>query len=267
MRFAFAGDRDLAVRVLAFALAQGHRPSALLVSNPTRASHASELAALVQDLPRELVITGDALERPDVLASLRALDLDLIIGIHFPYIIRRDLLRLPRWGFVNLHPAFLPYNRGWHTPSWAILDGTPYGATLHLMSEQLDTGDIIHQARLEVHPDDTADSLYARVKDLEFQVFCDAWPLLVAGIPNTIPQIPGQGTVHRRQELLTAGTARIDLHEPTTGAMLIDRLRALTTNRVDEAAWFERDGRRFRIQVKITEDRTDTTRDGTGNRP
>jgi methionyl-tRNA formyltransferase len=254
MRFAFAGDRDVAVEVLKFIRAQGYQPQALLLSGLDRATHAEALIGLVPDLPARCLIRGDRLALPATRTVLRDLDLDLIIAVHFPYIIDSDLLQIPRWGVVNLHPAFLPFNRGWHTPSWAILEGTPYGATLHLMSEQIDAGDIVCQQRLEVRPEDTADSLYARVKQLEMEVFREAWPLLVAGIKQRTPQTIDQGTVHRRHELAEPTIARLDLDAPTTVGRLIDRLRALTTNRLDEAAWFEQDGRRYRVQIRIVEE-------------
>jgi methionyl-tRNA formyltransferase len=70
---------------------------------------------------------------------------------------------------LNLHPV-LPYNKGWNTPSWAILDNTTYGATLHFMTEALDEGDIIHQKKLEIVFADTANTLYQKALELEKEV-------------------------------------------------------------------------------------------------
>jgi folate-dependent phosphoribosylglycinamide formyltransferase PurN len=58
----------------------------------------------------------------------------------------------------------LPYNKGWNTPSWAILD-TTYGA-LHFMTEALDEDDIIHQKKLEIVLR-TANTLYQKALELE----------------------------------------------------------------------------------------------------
>ncbi len=254
MKYAFAGDRDIAVQVLQFLLDQGHSPAALILSEPDQASHAMELRGLVPGLPDKAIITGTDVSSPRTVELLRGLGLDFIFGIHFPHLISGDLLRIPRHGFLNLHPAFLPYNRGWHTPSWAILDQTPYGATLHAMSEALDAGDIIHQKPLQIRPDDTADTLYARVKALELEVFMEAWPLLLTRTHERRVQQPGMGTSHRKKDLSHESIARIRLDEKTTAGALIDRLRALTTNHPDEAAWFEKDGHRYRIQVSIRDD-------------
>ncbi len=246
MKYAYAGDRDIAVQVLRFLIAVGCPPVALILSEPAQASHAQELRDLVPGVP---VITGKDVSSPESVSLLRSLDLDYIFGIHSPHLVSGEVLGIPRHGFLNLHPAYLPYNRGWHTPSWAILEQTPYGATLHVMSEALDAGDIIHQKQLFIHPEDTANTLYARAKALELEVFVEAWPLISTFTHTRTPQKLVAGTSHKKRDLPLV--ARIDLDEPTTAGALIDRLRALTTNNIGEAAWFERDGRRYRVQVLI----------------
>jgi methionyl-tRNA formyltransferase len=128
LRFAFAGDRDIAVWVLDFMLDQGARPLALMVSGPERASHAEELRTRCAFLNPMDVLVGRAFTQAANLHRLRQLDLDFIIGIHFPYLIPEEVLAIPKQGVLNLHPAYLPYNRGWHTgPS----SKAPIGATLH----------------------------------------------------------------------------------------------------------------------------------------
>lgn len=97
-------------------------------------------------------------------------DVDYIFGIHFPYIIKNELINLPKVGFLNLHPAYLPFNKGWHTPSWAILDERNR-ATLHFMSEELDGGDIIAQEELEVSSTVTANELYRQALNLKENYF------------------------------------------------------------------------------------------------
>lgn len=253
-RIAFAGDRDIAVRVLDFLLAQGVRPLALLVPGPGQASHADELIARCAHLDADHILAGRQFRQPEGLGLLRRLDLDFVIGIHFPLIIPPQVLAAPRQGVLNLHPAFLPYNRGWHTPTWALLDGTPIGATLHFMDEGVDTGDIVSQRELAVSPADTADSLYARLKELEYELFVATWPAVADGSYARQAQPAGAGTAHRRQELFTPAVQQIDLAAELPAGDLLRRLRALTTSRLDEAAYFEADGQRYRVQVRITPD-------------
>ncbi len=252
-RFAFAGDRNLALRCLEFLIEIGEQPAALLVSSPDRASHARELIE-VADLGPELVLTGREFREPTGVALLSSLDLDYIIGVHFPYIVPEEVLDIPSVGVVNLHPAFLPYNRGWHTANWALLDGTPIGATLHFMDAALDTGDIISRVELDVRPEDTAHTLHGRLLDLEYEVFREAWPLLASGSPPRTPQPTTGGSAHNKSDLADPAVSRLDLEAEAPIGETLRRLRALTTNDVGEAAYFEVDGRRYRVQVSITPD-------------
>jgi len=247
MKYAYAGDRDLSVTILDFLIEQGYKPSALLVTEPGRATHADELIAKSK-LDTSLVFTGNEFKSAKGIEILKSLDIDYIIGIHFPYLIPKEVLNIPKIGFLNLHPAYLPYNKGWHTPSWAIIDGTPYGATLHFMTEELDAGNIIHQKICEVLPNDTANSLYQRVKQTEIETFVEAFPSLLASNPESKPQ-QGPGTSHTKKQLQTI--QEINLDSNYKGAELIDKLKGLTTNNVKEAAYFIKDGKKYFIQVRI----------------
>lgn len=254
IRLAFAGDRQIAVRVLQFLGEQGVEPLALLVPDGDRASHAQALRDLCPSLPEAHVLYGTNFRSAEGVALLSSLRLDFIVGVHFPYVVPAPVLRVCRRGFLNLHPAYLPYNRGWHTPSWSILDGGPAGATVHLMDTGIDTGDVIHQKQLTVSPADTAHALYQRLMDLEFSVFVEAWPDIAADRIVRRPQNPQSGSQHQKADLLTDAVRKINLKEQTTAEALLRRLRALTTNKPEEAAWFESGGQRYRVRVEIEEE-------------
>jgi methionyl-tRNA formyltransferase len=251
LRIAFAGDRDIAVWVLDFVLSQGVSPLALMVPDEARASHVHELRDRCKHLSENNILVGTSFRTPAGIEKLRALELDYILGIHFPYLVPKEVLSVSKHGILNLHPAYLPFNRGWHTPTWVILQGTPAGATLHFMDSGIDTGDIIHQKQLHVAEDDTADTLYKRLKKLELEVFQEAWPQLITCNFSRTPQKSNDEAYHKCKDLFQGQVQRVNLDEPTTARQLINRLRALTTNRIDEAAYFEVDGERFRVQLVI----------------
>ncbi len=250
-RLIFAGDRDISVAVLDFILAQGVEPVALFVSDKKRASHAAKLREMCCNLSDDFVLEGPTFRSAEGLKLMRDVRPDFVIGIHFPYIVPPEVLELSGKGFLNLHPAYLPYNRGWHTPSWAILDGTPVGATLHIMDAGLDTGNIIRQRELLISPADTADSLYKRLKQLEVEVFKEAWPQIVSGEITSFCQ-EGTGSSHTKADLICDSVQAINLDENVRAGDLLKRLRALTTNDVREAAFYTENGVRYRIQVTVT---------------
>jgi len=250
-RIVFAGDRQSAVECLAILLDSGVRPQALMVSSPEIATHDGVLREM-SGLDADHVLVGRQFREPAGIEMLKSLDLDYIIGVHFPYIVPGEVLEVPRHGVLNLHPALLPYNRGWHTPNWAILDGTPIGATLHFMDSGVDTGDIVAQTELEIRPEDTAHTLYARLLELEVKLFREAWPLLASGKPPRRVQSRDEGTNHVRAALAADSIRRLDLETTAPVKEVLRTLRALTTNNVGEAAYFELEGRRYRVQITIT---------------
>ncbi len=256
IRYAFAGDREISVKVLKFLLEENSPPLALLVPSQKKASHAQLLKSMVPFLEDDKILKGKVFREQKGIETIKNLNLDYIFGIHFPYIVPKDVLSLPKHGVLNLHPAYLPFNRGWHTPSWAILDNTPIGATLHFMDEDIDTGDIVCQEQIKISSGDTAHSLYKKINELELKVFKTAWPQLSSKNYKRISQKNEKGTSHNSKDLFKENLQRIDLNQTVQAHDLICRIRALTTNQLNESAYYEVNGKRFRIQAKITEEKT-----------
>ena len=73
---------------------------------------------------------------------------------------------------MNIHPSLLPKYKGLNTHARAIEAGdTEAGCTVHLVTADLDDGTILGQARVPVLPDDTPESLAARVLPMEHQLY------------------------------------------------------------------------------------------------
>lgn len=245
MKYAFAGDRQISCDILKKLIVEGFNPSALIVSSGKNETHANKLIA-ISGLDKDKILYGNEIKKSKGVNLLKSLSLDYILGIHFPYIIPTTILDIPKIGFLNLHPAYLPYNKGWHTPSWAIIDNTPYGATLHFMTEKLDEGAIVHQLKIEVEKTDTANSLYNKVLKLEKKVFFEALPNLVSLNPRKIKQV-GKGTSHSKKDL--SKIQEIDLNEYILTSKLLDKLRALRTNNPSELPFFMDRGKRIGIKI------------------
>ena len=123
-----------------------------------------------------------------------------------------------------------------------------------LNNSQKDTGDIVHQKRVEVFPGDTADTLYQRVLETELEVFTEALPSLLDYSFNRKSQKDMSGTMHKKKELLSENMRKLNLDEEMNIGKLIKKLRALTTNILEESAYYEIDGSKYFVQVKITKD-------------
>ena len=73
---------------------------------------------------------------------------------------------------INIHPSLLPKYRGLHTHERAIAAGDSHGgATVHIVTRELDDGEILGQAQVAIVPGDDADSLARRVLIAEHQLY------------------------------------------------------------------------------------------------
>ncbi len=73
---------------------------------------------------------------------------------------------------LNIHPSLLPLYKGLHTHRRALDAGdVRHGATVHYVTEELDGGPGILQARVPILPDDDESSLSARVQQVEHRIF------------------------------------------------------------------------------------------------
>ncbi len=103
---------------------------------------------------------------------LKAADVDLIALAGFMRIIPDDFLARWEGRIVNIHPSLLPMHKGLGTHEACLAAGDKLtGATVHLVTPDLDSGDILGQVEVAVLPDDTAETLAERVLIAEHQLY------------------------------------------------------------------------------------------------
>jgi methionyl-tRNA formyltransferase len=177
-------------------------------------------------LPDACVFDGSRLRHSEVLQTIRRLRPQIGLSVLFGYILRAELIRFFPSGVINLHPAYLPYNRGAYPNIWSIVEGTPAGVTLHYIDAGVDTGDIIAQKHVPVDPADTGETLYRKLERACVEIFVESWPLVLRGkVPRT-PQAREKGTYHHIGDVERIDG--IDLDRTYTARELIDILRART---------------------------------------
>ena len=140
----------------------GHEAVGLLCTRE-RADRHGGLADLIQGAPAELDIVIPA-SRDRIAPLLRSLEPDLALCTGFPWKIPADALSVPERGIVNGHPSLLPRYRGPNPMAWAIRDGeTEAGFTFHYMDADLDTGNLLGQARIRLGKEMGWDELEAKL--------------------------------------------------------------------------------------------------------
>ena len=95
----------------------------------------------------------------------------LVVCAGYMHLLRRPFLdRFPD-AIVNVHPSLLPVFPGAHAVEDALAAGVDEtGATVHLVDEGIDTGTVLRQERVPVLMGDTAESLHARIKEVEHRI-------------------------------------------------------------------------------------------------
>lgn len=120
-----------------------------------------------RDYPRDRAGFEAALLEP-----LLAADPDIICLAGFMRILTPDFVTRFQGRMLNIHPSLLPKYPGLHTHARAIeARDTEAGATVHLVTPVLDDGPLLGQARVPVMPEDTPDSLAARVLVQEHRLY------------------------------------------------------------------------------------------------
>jgi phosphoribosylglycinamide formyltransferase-1 len=108
----------------------------------------------------------------------------LVVLAGFMRILTPGFVRHYQGRLVNIHPSLLPAFPGLHTHRRAIEAGCAQaGATVHLVTAELDHGPILAQAVVPVLPGDTEQTLAARVLSQEHRIYSQAIAKLLERLP------------------------------------------------------------------------------------
>ncbi|MBZ0127155.1 MAG: phosphoribosylglycinamide formyltransferase [Rhodocyclaceae bacterium] len=107
---------------------------------------------------------------------------DLVVLAGFMRILGEDFVRRYHGRLMNIHPSLLPAFPGLHTHRRALEAGCRvHGCTVHFVTPALDNGPVVIQAAVPVYPDDSEDTLAARVLAQEHVAYPQAVRWFVEG--------------------------------------------------------------------------------------
>lgn len=190
----FCGDRHVGARIVELIVGQGDQIVGLGLNSPP--SPHSRVIADAAGVDPGLVFYGRSFTSAVAHRKLAAVAPDVGVCCGFAPIVPPRVLDLPRWGWVNVHRSYLPYNRGLDPLQWAVIDGTPAGVSVHVMTSEVDAGAIVAQAEMPVLPTDDGPALERRADLLAFDVFRGCWPRLRRGDLSGMPQDEDLATYH-----------------------------------------------------------------------
>ena len=141
------------------------------------------------------VITPESASDPDVQQRICDINPEYIFSFYYRQMIPMSVLNQAKIASLNMHGSLLPKYRGRVPINWAVLNGeTETGATLHVMAEKPDAGDIVAQQAVSIGPDETAGDVFAKVTTA-------AAEMLTLVLPHLL-----NGDVPRRPNNLIAGS-------------------------------------------------------------
>jgi methionyl-tRNA formyltransferase len=247
MRIVYFGNGPVALDVLRFLKAEGEEVAALVLHDEGQRRLGDELIA-ESGLPPELVFSGSDLREPETVGKLMSLGADIGFSALFGVILKPPVLELFPRGVVNVHPGYLPFNRGRNAQIWSIIDGSPVGATLHYMDDGVDTGPMVERLQVTVEPWDTGESLRVKLEQVCVEVTRAGWAAVRSGKP-TMAQDASEGTLHRVRDV--DAIAEIDLDATYRAGDLIDLLRALSSPPQSRGAYFESASGKVWVSVSL----------------
>jgi formyltetrahydrofolate-dependent phosphoribosylglycinamide formyltransferase len=118
-----------------------------------------------------------------IMLALEDHSIEAVILSGYMLILSPVFVREWKGRLLNIHPSLLPKYPGAHAHRDALADGaTVTGCTVHLVDEGVDSGPILAQRQLDIHPDDDENSLSERVKALEHQLYPEVIDAFSAGL-------------------------------------------------------------------------------------
>jgi methionyl-tRNA formyltransferase len=137
---------------------------------------------------------------------------DLIIVAAYGHILPKEILDIPQYGCLNVHPSLLPKYRGPSPIQSTILSGDEKtGVTIMRMTEKLDAGPILSQKEITVSEKENSQTLHDKLAEVGAELLIQVLPKLFAGTLTQQLQDDSKATYTK---ILTKDDSKIDWQKP-----------------------------------------------------
>ena len=198
---------------------------------------------------REDVKIEAVIEEKEGIQKIQEVKPELVVSSGFEHKVPQEIIDIPEKGIINLHPSFLPFNRGAHPYIWPIIEETPAGVSIHFMNNKMDEGPVIARKKVEKRPGDDAKDLRNRLMEAQADLFKNNWDEILESSGEK--QDLDEGNNHYKKDL--DEVSQLDLDEEMKLKDAINLLRGLTYGE-KKLAYFEENGERFYLGLDIEKD-------------
>lgn len=184
--------------------------------------------------------------KPLDINSINLLNFDIGFSIHSKQIFPKQLVKNVLC--INLHPGYLPYNKGIYPHIFSIINKLPTGATLHIMDENIDSGNVIEQVEIQIEEKDTSLSLYNKILTKEVNIFKrNIRSILNNSFSLKTPKKYNSYNSKADFEKL----CKINMNEITTMKDAISYLRALSHPPYSNAYFLDEKGNKIFVTIRL----------------
>jgi methionyl-tRNA formyltransferase len=195
---------------------------------------------------KKIIRTPFNLSDEDELLFFDKIKPDLVIVVSYGIIIPNNMLSLPKYGFMNIHPSLLPNWRGAAPIQRSLINGDKKtGVNIIKLDDGLDTGDICKSHEIMINSNDNFQTLSSKLSEIGSQMIMEA-----------IDDILNKKIIYWRQsnenisyaKKIDKKEAKISFKEPASN--IINLIRGLSPN---PGAWFLYNDLKKPFRVKILE--------------
>jgi methionyl-tRNA formyltransferase len=227
MNIVFFGTAGFAVPALEKLLESGHRVMAVVTQPDRPAGRGQTLQA--SPVKEVAAAKGVFLYQPadcneyEFLRELRALSPDVIIVVAYGQKLGNEILQMPRFQCLNIHPSLLPKYRGPEPVSRALLNGEAHaGVCIVKVVEKMDAGPILGVTRVPVPPDVATPEMEDRLSVAGAELLVEVLQAVQERRAVEVPQDEREATYAKKFE---KNDGRIDWRKPS--ARIQNFVRAL----------------------------------------
>jgi len=153
-----------------------------------------------QNLSLPVFKTG-SLKKNEIIEEIKNLNPEAIVVVAFGAFLPKEILQIPKYGCINLHPSLLPKYRGPSPIHYALLEGDKTtGVTTMILDEGTDTGPILLQEEVSILPDDTYGILSRRLAIIGADLMIKTLKELKEGKIIPKPQDNSKATITKKIE-------------------------------------------------------------------